>query len=104
MRLADLFARKDRGTAPTPGYTRSRDTSTEIGKGYAYFLNLSFRWHLNIKKDHVSPTADEIDFLAGQVGGGLYRETTKAGKAISSVFTGEEIPSYQRPVVGRFIG
>jgi hypothetical protein len=97
------IARKDRGTAPTPGYTRSRDTSTEISKGLSYFLNLASGGS-KYQKGYVSPTADEIDFLAGQVGGGLYRETTKAGKAISSVFTGEEIPSYQRPVVGRFIG
>jgi hypothetical protein len=97
------IARKDRGTAPTPGYTRSRDTATEISKGLSYFLNLASGGS-KYQKGYVSPTADEIDFLAGQVGGGLYRETTKAGKAISSVFTGEEIPSYQRPVVGRFIG
>ena len=97
------IARKDRATAPTPGYTRSRDTSTEISKGLSYFLNLSSGGS-KYQKGYVSPTADEIDFLAGQVGGGLYREVTKAGKAISSVFTGEEVPSYQRPVVGRFVG
>ena len=97
------IARKDRGTAPTPGYTRSRDTSTEISKGLSYFLNLASGGS-KYQKGYLSPTADEIDFLAGQVGGGLYREVTKAGKAVSSVFTGEEIPSYQRPVVGRFVG
>jgi len=97
------IARKDRATAPTPGYTRSRDTSTEISKGLSYFLNLASGGS-KYQKGYISPTADEIDFLAGQVGGGLYREVTKAGKAVSSVFTGEEVPSYQRPVVGRFVG
>jgi hypothetical protein len=97
------ISRKDRATAPTPGYTRSRDTSTEISKGLSYFLNLASGGS-KYQKGYISPTADEIDFLAGQVGGGLYREVTKAGKAVSSVFTGEEVPSYQRPVVGRFVG
>lgn len=97
------IARKDRATAPTPGYTRSRDTSTEISKGLSYFLNLASGGS-KYQKGYVSPTADEIDFLAGQVGGGLYREITKTGKAVSSVFTGEEVPSYQRPIVGRFVG
>ena len=97
------IARKDRATAPTPGYTRSRDTASEISKGLSYYLNLASGGS-KYQKGYVSPTADEIDFFAGQIGGGLYREVTKAGKAVSSVFTGEEVPSYQRPVVGRFVG
>ena len=97
------ISRKDRATAPTPGYTRSRDTSTEISKGLSYFLNLASGGS-KYQKGYISPTADELDFIAGQVGGGLYREVTKAGKAVSSLFTGEEIPTYQRPVVGRFVG
>jgi len=97
------ISRQDRATAPTPGYTRSRDTSTAIGKGLAEFLNLA-SGGTKYQKGYISPTGDDVDFLAGQVGGGLYREVTKAGKAVGSVFTGEEIPAYQRPVVGRFVG
>jgi len=97
------ISRKDRATAPTPGYTRSKETSTTISQGLAYFLNLASGGS-KYQKGYISPTADELDFLAGQIGGGLYREVTKAGKAVSSVFTGEEIPTYQRPVVGRFVG
>jgi len=97
------ISRKDRATAPTPGYTRSRDTASEISKGLSYYLNLASGGS-KYQKGYVSPTADEIDFFAGQIGGGLYREVTKAGKAVSSTFTGEEVPAYQRPVVGRFIG
>jgi hypothetical protein len=32
------ISRKDRATAPTPGYSRSRETSTALGKGIAEFL------------------------------------------------------------------
>jgi hypothetical protein len=95
--------RPDRSTAPTPGYTRSRDTASTMSKGMAEFLNWASGGS-KYQKGYISPTADELDFLAGQIGGGLYREVTKAGKAVSSLFTGEEIPTYQRPVVGRFVG
>jgi hypothetical protein len=95
--------RPDRATAPTPGYTRSRDTASTLGKGIAEFLNWA-SGGTKYQKGSISPTGDEVDFLAGQVGGGLYREVTKAGKAVSAAITGEEIPSYQRPVVGRFLG
>jgi len=97
------ISRKDRATAPTPGYTRSRETASKISQGLAYFLNLASNGS-KYQKGYISPTADELDFIAGQVGGGLYREVTKAGKAISAIVTGEEIPTYQRPVVGRFAG
>ena len=97
------ISRKDRATAPTPGYTRSRETASKISQGLAYFLNLASGGS-KYQKGYISPTADELDFIAGQVGGGLYREVTKAGKAISAVITGEEIPTYQRPVLGRFAG
>lgn len=97
------ISRKDRATAPTPGYTRSRETASRISQGLAYFLNLASGGS-KYQKGYISPTADELDFIAGQVGGGLYREVTKAGKAISAVVTGEEIPTYQRPILGRFAG
>jgi len=97
------ISRLDRATAPTPGYTRSRETSTALGKGIAEFLNWASGGDKYVK-GRISPTGDDVDFLAGQVGGGLYREVSKAGKAISSIFTGEEVPSYRRPIVGRFIG
>lgn len=97
------ISRLDRATSPTPGYTRSRETSTALGKGIAEFLNWASGGDKYVK-GRISPTGDDVDFLAGQVGGGLYREVSKAGKAISSVFTGEEVPSYRRPIVGRFIG
>ena len=95
--------RPDRATAPTPGYTRSRDTSSTLGKGIAEFLNWA-SGGTKYTKGYISPTADEIDFLAGQVGGGLYREISKAAKAVGAQSTGEALAPYQRPLVSRFYG
>jgi len=95
--------RPDRSTAPTPGYTRSRDTSSTLGKGLAEFLNWASGGS-KYTKGSISPTADEIDFLAGQIGGGLYREVSKAAKAVGAQSTGEALAPYQRPLVSRFYG
>jgi hypothetical protein len=95
--------RPDRATAPTPGYTRSRDTASTLGKGIAEFLNWA-SGGTKYQKGSISPTGDEVDFLAGQVGGGLYREISKAGKAIGAQSTGEALAPYQRPIVSRFYG
>jgi hypothetical protein len=97
------ISREDRATSPTPGYSRSRETSTALGKGIAEFLNWASGGDKYVK-GRISPTGDDVDFLAGQVGGGLYREISKAAKAVGSTITGEEIPAYRRPIVGRFIG
>lgn len=95
--------RPDRATAPTPGYTRSRDTASTLGKGLAEFLNWA-SGGTKYQKGAISPTGDEVDFLAGQIGGGLYREISKAAKAIGAQSTGEALAPYQRPIVSRFYG
>jgi len=95
--------RPDRATAPTPGYTRSRDTASTLGKGLAEFLNWA-SGGTKYQKGSISPTGDEVDFLAGQVGGGLYREISKAVKAVGAQSTGEALAPYQRPIVSRFYG
>lgn len=95
--------RPDRATAPTPGYTRSRDTASTLGKGIAEFLNWA-SGGTKYQKGLISPTGDEVDFLAGQIGGGLYREISKAVKAIGAQSTGEALAPYQRPLVSRFYG
>ena len=95
--------RPDRATAPTPGYTRSRDTASTLGKGLAEFLNWA-SGGTKYQKGAISPTGDEVDFLAGQIGGGLYREISKAAKAIGAQSTGEALAPYQRPLVSRFYG
>lgn len=97
------IAREDRATNPTPGYTRARDTASYLSKQISYFLNIA-SGGTKYQKGVISPTPDQIDFLVGQATGGIGRELGKVEQTITSGFTGEELPSYKIPLVGRFYG
>jgi hypothetical protein len=103
----DAFGRpiykKEQATNPTPGYMRSRETSSEISKNISYFLNMASGGG-KYSKGLVSPTADEIDYVAGQVTGGVGRELMKTGQTLKAASTGEDLPSYRVPLLGRFYG
>ena len=103
----DAFGRpiykKDQATNPTPGYLRSRENASEINKNIAYFLNLA-SGGTKYSKGYVSPTGDELDYLVGQITGGVGRELLKTEQTVKAVVTGEELPSYRIPLAGRFYG
>lgn len=103
----DAFGRpiykKDQATNPTPGYMRSRESASEISKSISYFLNLASGGS-KYSKGFISPTADEIDYVVGQVTGGVGRELMKAEQTIKGAVTGEEVPAYKVPLAGRFYG
>jgi hypothetical protein len=103
----DAFGRpiykKDQATNPTPGYLRSRENASEFSKNIAYFLNLA-SGGTKYSKGYVSPTGDEIDYLIGQITGGVGRELIKTEQAVKAGITGEELPAYRIPLVGRFYG
>lgn len=98
--------REDKGTAPTPGYERSRENASLFSKKLAEAIN----WATSPAgtkhtKGFFSPTADQIDYFIGQVTGGVGREIMKIGEfAKSKAVTQEEVPAYKLPVVGRFYG
>lgn len=97
------IAREDRATNPTPGYTRTRETASYLAKELSYFLNIA-SGGTKYQKGMVSPTPDQIDFLAGQATGGVGREISKIEQAVTAAVTGEELPSYKVPLVGKFYG
>jgi hypothetical protein len=103
----DAFGRPiykaDRATNPTPGYLRSRENASEMSNAISYFLNLA-SGGTKYSKGFVSPTADEIDYVIGQVTGGLGREIMKTGQTIKAAGTGEDLPAYRVPLLGRFYG
>lgn len=88
---------------PTPGYTRSKETASYISKAMAKFLNFA-TGGTDYTPGLASPTPDQIDYLIGQLTGGVGRELLKAEQTVTSQFTGEELPIYKVPLVGRFIG
>ena len=103
----DAFGRPiykaDRATNPTPGYERNRESSTAVSQGLAYALNYMTgggEYGIGL----VSPTADQIDYLAAQYTGGVGREVMKAARAIGSLGDDEEMPPYKKPILGKMYG
>ena len=45
-----------------------------------------------------------IDYLIGQVTGGVGRELSKVEQTALSTIQGEDLPTYKIPLVGRFVG
>lgn len=98
------IARKDFSNLdPTPGYTRAKDTASWVSTQISKFLNFA-SGGTKYQPGVISPTPDQIDFLIGQATGGLGREILKAEQTITKTATGEELPPYKIPVVGRFYG
>jgi len=98
------IARKDFSSLdPTPGYTRAKDSASWLSTQMAKFMNYA-SGGTKYQPGVISPTPDQIDYLIGQATGGLGREALKVMETVEKKYTGEELPPYKVPVVGRFYG
>ena len=98
------IARQDMSQlAPTPGHTRAKDTASAFSKAVSQGLNYATGGTQH-KPGLFSPTPDQIDYLIGQATGGIGRETMKLEQSAASLITGEDLPTYKIPLVGRFYG
>jgi hypothetical protein len=88
---------------PTPGYTRAKETASWFSKQLSEFLNLA-TGGTDYKPGVFSPTPDQIDYLVGVAFGGVGREALKVEQTLTAGVTGEELPPYKIPLVGRFYG
>lgn len=88
---------------PTPGFTRSRDKAWDVSIAVARAMNWA-SGGTDYQPGWASPTADQIEYLAGQVTGGVGREIIKAGTTVDALISGEDLPSYKIPLLGRFYG
>jgi len=88
---------------PTPGHARTKDTATWHSKVISEALNWS-TGGTEFTKGKISPTADQLDYLIGQVTGGVGREASKIQQTIAAGISGEELAPYKIPIVGRFYG
>jgi len=105
----DSFGRpiykEDRATNPTAGYLRSREGATLISKAISYGLNwMTSPSDAEYEKGWLSPTPDQLDYFAGQLGGGLFREGKKFASLVGDVFEGDETAPYKIPFVGKLYG
>jgi len=86
-----------------PGHTQYKDTATALDKWIAGAINLITGGNEYVA-GVMSPTPDQVDYLIGQVTGGVGRELSKVEQTVKAVVTGEELPTFKVPLVGRFFG
>lgn len=98
-----IFKENESPLQPTPGFSRAKDAASGFSKSISWTLNrLSGGSEYN--PGFFSPTPDQIDYLAGQIGGGATREVTKAIQAIGNIGEKESLPSHKLPLISRFYG
>ena len=96
--------REDRSPLdPQPGTALVKDTASPVGKGIAAAVN-AVTGGTQYQPGAWSPTPDQIDYVIGQLTGGLGREISKAVTTAASPVTGDEVPLYKLPLVGRLAG
>jgi len=88
---------------PTPGTSRVKDSATVFGRGLAWAFNILTGGD-KYTPGMFSPTPDQIDYLGGQITGGLGREIGKTSMMFESLYTGNELPTYRLPLIGTFYG
>lgn len=88
---------------PTPGHTRAKDTASEFSKTMSRAIN-ALSGGTAHKPGVFSPTPDQIDYLLAQFAGGVGREVMKVEQTVMSTVTGEKLPPYKVPLLGRFYG
>jgi len=97
------ISKEDRALAPTPGYLRSRDSANGLFQGLAYGINyLTGGGEKGIGL--VSPTADQLSYIAGQYTGGVGKLVVQTGEYAKAKVIGEELQTYQVPIAGKLYG
>ena len=98
------IARQDfNSLAPTPGHARAKGSATPWAKAISRAVNWA-TGGTEYKPGGFSPTPDQVDYLFGQIGGGLAREVSKTAQTVEALATGEELAPHKIPLAGRFYG
>jgi hypothetical protein len=98
------IARKDFNSLdPTAGYERNKEGVSAVGDYVARAID-SISGGNGYTAGALSPTGDQVDYLIGQLTGGVGRLALNTMATAQSAVTGEDLPNYKIPVVGRMIG
>ena len=89
--------------SPSPGFTRNKDTASDPSKWLSEAIN-TLSGGTKYTPGSLSPTADQIDYLFGQVTGGVGRESSKLNQSLAALGSGEDLPPHKVPLLGRFYG
>lgn len=88
---------------PTPGHARAKDVATVWSRYISEAINF-ITGGTEFKPGLFSPSPDSIDYLIAQLTGGVGREANKVAQTIGATSSGEDLPLYKVPLVGRFVG
>ena len=98
------IARKDFNTLdPTAGYERNKEGVSVVGDYVARAIDYMSGGNGYVAGT-LSPTGDQVDYLIGQITGGTGRTILNTLSTAKAAVTGEDLPNYKIPVVGRMIG
>ncbi len=98
-----IFIENRNSLDPKPGLQRSKDSATPWAKGFAEAIN-AITGGTEYTPGGWSPTPDQIDYVIGQLTGGVGREAGKVASTLSAPLTGEELPAHKIPLAGRLYG
>lgn len=94
-----------------PGYMLGKESTArmatgEVYKGIAQGVNYIMSGGDNMKRGvgGISPTPEQVRYIIGTIGGGLYREVEKSLNAAQAIAQNEPVKSSQIPLGGRFYG
>lgn len=88
---------------PQPGSRMMKDSASTPSRLIADAIN-SITGGSEYRPGAWSPTPDQLDYVVGQLTGGLGRELIKANQTLTAPFTGDDLPAYKIPLVGRIYG
>ena len=101
--FGQTISKQDSYKRPTPGYTRTKESGSDWGKEFARWMN-KLTLGTDYTKGGWSPTGDDIDFLASTYLGPVLGSIHKTYAYAKAKLSGEEVPAYKVPVLGRFQG
>lgn len=88
---------------PTAGPSRNREGVSAVGASISTAIDYITGGN-GYTAGGLSPTGDQIDYLIGQATGGVGRLALNTVSTAEAAVTGEDLPNYKIPIVGRMIG
>jgi len=88
---------------PTSGPSRNREGVSAVGAAISTAIDYMTGGN-GYTAGAISPTGDTIDYIISQATGGVGRLALNTMSTAEAAVTGEDLPNYKIPIVGRMIG
>ena len=98
-----IYRENTNGLDPQPGHKMAKDSASSPSRWLAEAIN-KITGGTDYRPGMWSPTPDQLDYVVGQLTGGVGRELLKVNQTLVATATGDELPPYKIPVVGRLYG